>query len=157
MILRDLLWLAPVIVGAVGATALLISIVRGLNSGTASIALVCCVALLGAGVFTKIVFSPKDGLVVETAQASANSLVDLKKAVDANAAAITELTTKLKELAAAGQKSSDVDPNLNWTSILQSTTALQLKNERNAELLGNVEKNNDVLLQNIEKLKSSGW
>ena len=152
----DLRWLLPLAVGGVGIVIMLVAIIRGAKGWTASLALVACLALLGAGVFNKISFSPKEGLLIETVQTGAQALVDLKAAVASNSSAISELTKQIQTLAGASRDSAANDlNNKTWQAIINSANDLSAKNLQNNLLLDKVTKSNDLLMRNLGELNAA--
>jgi hypothetical protein len=149
----DLKWLVPMIVGSLALLGCLIALfVRG-GSWTLIVIAGLSVALIGASVFTKISVN-KDGFIIETAQLSAQVLADLEKASKANADAISQLTTRVDQLAAVTQQISEAQPSAAerapaLNQINQSAQKVQEALKLNNAALKNVGMNNALLQQRI--------
>jgi formylmethanofuran dehydrogenase subunit E-like metal-binding protein len=142
----DLKWLVPMIVGAIALIGCVIAFVlRPNRDWTVIIIATLAVALIGASVFTKVSVT-KDGVIIETAQLSAQVLDDLQKASKANSDAISQLSTKLDQLTAVTKKVADAQPlgsvhasDLN--QISQDTQKIQDALKSNNLLLNDVSAN----------------
>jgi hypothetical protein len=135
MALDALRWLLPLAIGGAGVSVLVVAVVRGRDGWSTVAALFACVALLGAGVFSKVELS-KDGFAFETLRASAQNIADLQKAVEANNAALTELTQKVNDVAQrASQVSSTTSSPQDWKPIIDGTQNLKVQLEKDGSFL----------------------
>ena len=153
----DLKWLVPMIVGAVALIGCVIAFIVRPNQGWNLIVVsVLAVALIGASVFTKVSVG-KDGIIIETAQLSAQVLSDLEKASKANSDAIGQLTTRVDQLAAVTKQVSAAQPTgadhaSELTQISKDAQQIQGSLKLNQELLTGVGKNNQRIKMQLDKL-----
>jgi uncharacterized phage infection (PIP) family protein YhgE len=97
--LVELKWIVPMIIGVIGFLACLFALYGEQKSGWDLLVMATLSAgFLGAGIFTKISLT-KDGLIIESAQASAKGINDLKSAVTTNEVALLELKKRVEEIA----------------------------------------------------------
>jgi hypothetical protein len=92
-------WAVPMVIGVIGFLSCLYAYLIGQRSDwNLLVLLVISAAFLGASIFNRIALT-KDGLIIETAQASLHGLNTLEKAVKANAEALQELKKRVDETA----------------------------------------------------------
>jgi hypothetical protein len=156
----DLKWLVPMAVGAVALLGCVIALFVNRSWSLVAIAALAA-ALIGASVFTKVSVS-REGLIVETAQLSAQVLTDLQAVGKANSDAIGQLTSRINELAAATQKVASGQPagstqTLELNKISEETKKIQGTINMNDDLLKNVGKNNELIKQQMRVLDPTRW
>lgn len=153
----DLKWLVPMVIGAIALLGCIVALIRNDFGWTLTVVAVLAVALIGASVFTKISVT-KEGVIVETAQMSIQSLTELQKAAKANSDAITKLAVRVDQLASVSQKIATTQPGSATHSeelgqISKDAKAIQGDAKVTNDLLVGVGKNNDLLKMQLEKLR----
>jgi|GEM_PF-5433535 len=151
----DLKWFVPMIVGAVSLIGCVVALFWN-RSWSLAVVGTLAVALIGASVFNKISVT-KEGVIIETAQLSAQALVDLQNAAKSNSDAIAQLTTKVNDLALITQKalstqstgSSDAGE---INKITRDTRAIQEQIKQNDLAIQNIGRNNERITESIGKL-----
>jgi mevalonate kinase len=154
----DLKWLVPMVIGSLTLLGCVAAFIWRPNRDWTSLPIpVLAVALIGASVFTKVSVT-KDGFTIETAQLSAQVLTDLQTVTKANSDAISQLTTRLDDLATVTKKVAEAQPAnashaAEFSQITQATQKIQSILKTNQDLLKGVGANNELIKMQIESAK----
>jgi methyl-accepting chemotaxis protein len=152
----DLKWLVPMIIGALALLGCVAALFRN-QSWTLAIIAVLAVGLIGASVFNKVSVT-KEGVIIETAQLSAQVLVDLQAAAKSDSDAIGQLTTRVNELATVTQKIAAAQPSgqnhsAELNQISQDAQKIQTEVQQNRRVLQDVGKNSERLVDQLKQLR----